>query len=68
MILHTRTSYPQARSYVLRLRLDSAPHCGRIVGRLDHVVSGRQFHFASVEELIACLVECDHCEHGEGGA
>ena len=28
----------------------------RIVGRLEHVASGRQFQFTSGEELLACLI------------
>jgi hypothetical protein len=69
MILNTRTHYPQARSYVLRLHPNSAPRLGRIVGRIDHVVTGRRFHFASIEELVARLAECDAAdERREGGA
>jgi hypothetical protein len=55
MTLKPHSSYPQALSYVLTLHRDAAPAEGRIVGRLEHVVSGRQFHFATAEELLACL-------------
>jgi hypothetical protein len=55
MILKTQASYPQAQSYVLKLHRDSAPAEGRIIGRLEHVASGRQFNFNSAEELIECL-------------
>jgi hypothetical protein len=55
MILKTQTSYPQARSFVLKLHRDAAPADGRLIGRLEHVASGRQFDFHTAEELIACL-------------
>jgi len=55
MVLNAQTSYPHERVYVLRLHHDASPRDGRIVGRLEHVDSGHQFHFSSAEELIACL-------------
>jgi hypothetical protein len=55
MVSNSLTSYPHARSYVLKLHSDAAPSEGLIVGRLDHVISGRQFVFHSAEELVACL-------------
>lgn len=59
MILSSRTSHPLARSYVLKL--DRVSPFGRtaIVGRLSHVVTGREFHFSSIDELVAHLVECE---------
>jgi hypothetical protein len=55
MILNAQASYPHAQTYVLKLHRDSSPRQGRIVGRLEHVASGLQFHFSSGEELLACL-------------
>jgi hypothetical protein len=57
MILKTQSSYPQARSFVLKLHRDAAPADGRLIGRLEHVASGRQFTFSSAEELIASLAQ-----------
>jgi hypothetical protein len=57
MILKTQASYPQAQSFVLKLHRDAAPAEGRLIGRLEHVASGRQFNFNSAEELIACLAK-----------
>jgi hypothetical protein len=57
MILKTQSSYPQARSFVLKLHRDAAPAEGRLIGRLEHVASGRQFDFHTAEELIACLAQ-----------
>ena len=56
MTLNTSASYPQSKSFVLMLRSDAAPSEGSLVGRLEHLVTGRRFHFASAEELIECLV------------
>ena len=56
MILDTQATYPQSQTYVLKLHRTAAPADGRIVGRLEHVASGHQFHFATVDELIACLI------------
>ena len=57
MILKTQASYPQAQSFVVKLHRDAAPAEGRLIGRLEHVASGRQFTFNSAEELIACLAK-----------
>ena len=57
MILKTQASYPQSQSYVLKLHRDSSPAEGRLMGRLEHVASGRQFTFNTAEELIACLAD-----------
>ena len=56
MILDTQASYPHSQTYVLKLHRTAAPADGRIVGRLEHVASGHQFPFSSVDELIACLI------------
>lgn len=55
MILDTRVSYPHSRTYVLKLHVDADPQRGVIVGRLEHLASGQQFHFANAEELLACM-------------
>jgi len=57
MILKTQATYPQAQSFVLKLHRDAAPAEGRLIGRLEHVASGRQFDFNTAEELIACLAQ-----------
>ena len=57
MILKTQASYPQARSFVLKLHRDAAPAEGRLIGRLEHVASGKQFAFNSAAELISCLAQ-----------
>ena len=58
MILKTQASYPQTRSFVLKLHRDAAPAEGRLIGRLEHVATGKQLTFNNAEELIACLAAC----------
>jgi hypothetical protein len=57
MILSSRVTHPLTRSYVVKLDLVATSGRGRIAGRLSHVVTGRQLHFTSADELIARLVE-----------
>jgi len=56
MILKAHSSYPHSGTYVLKLHCNARPRRGRIVGCLEHVASGHQFHFNSGDELIACLI------------
>lgn len=63
MVLNTHTSYPHTHTYVLKLHRDAAPREGRIIGRLEHVESGHQFHFNTAEELIACLMQSASDDH-----
>jgi hypothetical protein len=55
VVLQKNPSYPASRAYVLKLHRDASPASGRIVGRLESVLSGQQFEFNSGEELLACL-------------
>lgn len=55
MILSTHPSYPNARTYVLKLHRDAKPQAGRVIGVLENVSSGERFVFGSVAELVACL-------------
>ena len=56
MTLSNQVSYPQARAYVLKLHSECSPANGRLAGQLEHVTSGRVFHFHSADELLACLM------------
>ena len=58
MNLKTQASYPQTKSFVLKLHRDAAPAEGRLIGRLEHVATGKQLNFNNAEELIACLAAC----------
>jgi hypothetical protein len=66
MVQNSLTNYPHARSYVLRLHRDAAPSDGMIMGRLEHVVSGRQYEFHSIEGLAACIVQNEQCGASSG--
>ena len=55
MILKAQTSYPQTFSFVLKLHRDAEPAKGQLVGRLEHVATGKQYTFGSKDELVACL-------------
>jgi len=55
MILDTRSHYPSARTYVLKLHRDAPSDPSRLCGRLENMASGRQFEFASAEQLVAWL-------------
>jgi hypothetical protein len=69
MILSTRSSHPQSRSFVLKLQRESHAGQGRLIGRLEHLASGRLFHFTSADELIAHLAACESApERREGDA
>jgi hypothetical protein len=59
MILSSRSNHPLARSYVLKLDRVSSHGGDAFVGRLSHVVTGREFHFSSIDELISRLVACE---------
>jgi hypothetical protein len=67
MILSAYASHPLARSYVVKLHVGLGARRGRIVGRLSHVVTGRQFRFTSADELIALLIECDSADRRKEG-
>lgn len=57
MVLDTSPSYPTDRTYVLKLHRDAVPADGQVFGRLENVRSGEQFQFATLAELLACLVQ-----------
>lgn len=53
MVLNPQSKYPNRRTYVLKLRSDAAP--GALVGRLENLVTGRQYEFSCAEELSASI-------------
>ena len=57
MTLDDRPSHPAARSYVLMLHREAMPQTGRVLGRLENMVSGRRYYFGSADELLACLTK-----------
>ena len=56
MALNPHASYSHTHAYVVKLRRDSDPARGHLVGRLEHVDSGRSSPFNSADELVAALL------------
>ncbi|MCY1264093.1 hypothetical protein D9M68_522000 [compost metagenome] len=54
-MLNTEASNPGARSYVLKLHRDVSAD-GEIFGRLENLVSGRQFDFSTGQEMLDFLL------------
>jgi hypothetical protein len=53
MTLNSRTTFPNSRTYVLKLHRDARPT--QLFGRLESLASGQQCTFADGAELLACL-------------
>jgi hypothetical protein len=51
----TRRALPVERAFVVHLRPEALPEEGLLVGRVEHVVSGRNVLFGSLPELVAFL-------------
>jgi hypothetical protein len=47
-----RSSLPANRAFVVQLREGTDPAAGEVVGRVEHVTSGRSRRFADVRTLI----------------
>ena len=43
------------RAFVVQFRAETNVRRGRVLGRVEHVVSGQATHFASLEELLAFI-------------
>lgn len=56
MTLDSHASFLHTHAYVVKLRRDSDPARGHLVGRLEHVDSGRSRPFNSAQELVAALL------------
>jgi hypothetical protein len=57
MTLNPHPNYPSSGCYVLKLHRDAQPASGALNGRLEHIVSGDSFEFASAEALVDWLLE-----------
>lgn len=55
MILDTRSHYPSARTYVLKLHRDAPSDPASLCGRLENMASGRHVDFTCAEQLVAWL-------------
>jgi hypothetical protein len=47
-----RPSLPAGRAFVVHLRSDTDPAAGEVVGRVEHVLSGRSVRFEDVMALV----------------
>ena len=56
MNLRRQPSFPHRRRYVIKLRDDAEAVHGKLVGKLENIVSGQQFDFETDEQLIALLL------------
>lgn len=53
--LSMETEMPARRAFVVQLNGSSAIADGQFSGRVEHVLSGRRWHFASLAELTAFI-------------
>lgn len=53
MVLSERLKYPNRRTYVVKLRGDAGPQA--LAGVVENVVTGKQYGFASAEQLADVL-------------
>jgi sortase (surface protein transpeptidase) len=61
MTLNPHATYPNNRTYVLKLHRDALPVLGKLFGRLENLSSGQQFDFATAEELLGYLAQDATC-------
>jgi hypothetical protein len=55
MILSLDSKYPTRRAYVVKVRSDATP--GALVGRLENIVTGRRYEFASARDLVRLIAD-----------
>ena len=55
MTLNPTTSYPNSRTYVLKLHRDAGNPPQQLSGILEHLATGRQLEFPSAERLLGLL-------------
>jgi hypothetical protein len=55
MSRRSHPSLPVESAFVLQFGSESDPARGRLVGRVEHVASGRSAHFATAREALAFI-------------
>jgi hypothetical protein len=55
VVLANQPTYPQSRTYVLKLHSDAVPEAGHVSGVIENLTTGERFRFVNGEELIAIL-------------
>lgn len=56
MTLNPTPSYPNSRTYVLKLHRDAGAFPSQLSGRLEHLATGRHFEFPTAAALLAHLL------------
>ena len=56
MVLNSTTSYPNDRTYVLKLHRDAGASLSQLSGRLEHLATGRHFEFPTAAALLTHLI------------
>lgn len=49
--------YPPNLVFMIQLSIDADPGRGRVMGRVEHIESGRSCHFASWQDVDAFVVQ-----------
>lgn len=52
-----RPPYAPARAFVVQFGRETTVDTGRLVGRVEHVVSGKVARFQSLDELVAFMTD-----------
>ena len=52
-----RPAFSPSRAFVVQFRDETQIEDGRIVGRVEHVVTGQASHFESIDALLAFLAQ-----------
>mgnify|MGYP000902579804 FL=1 len=52
------THFPADRAFIVKFCDTPAADASGLLGRVEHLVSGRQAAFRSMEELAVAIVEC----------
>jgi hypothetical protein len=46
---------PYAKAFVVQFTAETDPHLDHVAGRVEHLQTGRQSRFASIDALLACI-------------
>ena len=63
-----RAALPPERAFVLQLRREAEGEAAGFVGRIEHVTSGRNTRFQSVDQAVAFIANVLRRETAEGGS
>ena len=52
------THFPADRAFIVKFCDDRAAAASGLLGRVEHLISGRQAAFSSMEQLAVAIAEC----------